>query len=103
MKPLLALSSVAWTGLLAAGEAVPPWLDQASRVGVVGILLLALFGLHRRWWVPGWAYRDLEERHQRLRSRYDTAIDLALQSSRGVERTATVLEQALARGERERR
>ena len=103
MKPALALSSLAWTGLVAAGEAVPPWLDQVSRVGVVAILLLALFGLHRRWWVPGWAYRDLEERHDRLRAKYDTAIDLALQSARGVERTATVVEEALARGERMRR
>lgn len=100
MKPAIAFASVAWTGLLAAGEAVPPWLDQVSRVGVVGILLLAFFGLHRRWWVPGWAYRELEERHTRLRARYDTAIDIALRSSHGVERTATAIEEALARGER---
>ncbi len=30
--------------------------------GVVGLLCLILLGGYRRWWVWGWAYRDLESR-----------------------------------------
>lgn len=83
---------------LVASTDAPAWIDSVSRIGVIGILALALYGLHRRWWVPGWAYRDLEERHRVLRGRYDSAIDIALRTSRGVERTASVLEQAIAAG-----
>lgn len=79
------------------------WLDAVSRVGVVGILALALYGLQKRWWVPGWAYRELLERHENLRRRYDDAVTVALQSSRGVERSASVLEEALGRGVRDAR
>ena len=84
------------TVLAATAEGLPGWLDAVSRVGVVGLLALALFGLHRGWWVPGRYYRELEERHSQCTTRYDEAIEVALQSSRGVQRTATVLEQALA-------
>lgn len=91
--------------VIAAGvdDNVPPWVDAASRIGVIGLLLLALFGLYRRWWVPGWAYRDLEERHERLRERYDSAIDVALSSSRGVEKSASLFEEALVVGLREKK
>lgn len=75
------------------------WLDAVSRVGVVGILALALYGLQKKWWVPGWAYRELEDRHAVLRERFDKVVETALHSSRGVERTASVLEQAIKRGE----
>lgn len=87
--------ALGWSGLLAA-DTLPPWLDSISRIGVVGILALALLGLHRKWWVPGWAYRELDERCSTLSDRYDAAIEIALASSNGVQRSATALEQALA-------
>jgi hypothetical protein len=59
------------------------WVDAVSRVGVVGILALALFGLQKKWWVPGWAYRELYDRHEVLRERFDKVVETALQSSRG--------------------
>lgn len=81
--------------IAAAGTApdVPTWVDSVSRVGVVGLLAFALIGLHRKWWVPGWIYTDLQARHGDLRSRYDSAIQVALQSSHGVERAAAATEQ----------
>lgn len=95
---LLALSAA---GLFAAGGSGGDlgWLDSISRLGVVAFLVMSLVGLHRRWWVPGWAYSELQERHERLRSRYDKAVETALRSSRGVQRTATVLEEALTRAD----
>lgn len=32
-------------------------LENANQVGVVGLLLLAFFGLHKEYWVPGGVYR----------------------------------------------
>lgn len=101
--PAAALYAAVPLALVAAAETdVPGWLDAVSRVGVVGILVLALVGLHRKWWVPGWVYVELQGRHEGLRTRYDEAIELALTAGRGVQRTATIVEQALARASRER-
>lgn len=86
--------------VVAATSDLPSWVDTVSRVGVVGFLVIALYGLHRRWWVPGWVYRDLDDRHDRLRDRYESALDVALRASRGVERTATLLDEAIAGGRR---
>lgn len=92
------LAAGAALGAVFAQSAPPASLvDYVSRLGVVGLFVLAGIGLHRRWWVPGWVHRDLEARHDRLRERYDAALDVALNSSRGVARTATVVEAALAR------
>lgn len=86
--------------VIAAAEAdVPTWVDRLSRASVVVFFLLAAFGLHnRRWWVPAWAYRDLEARHIRLRDRLDKVVDLALRSSRSAERSTSLLHEALERG-----
>lgn len=45
------------------------WLDYLSRVGVVGILLASHWGFHKRWWVWGHEFVDLDERHVHLRER----------------------------------
>lgn len=95
-----AFALIALVPLAATSDGGLGWLDSVSRVGVVGILALALFGLQKKWWVPGWAYRELHDRHEVLRERFDKVVETALQSSRGVERTASVLEEALRRGER---
>ena len=31
-------------------------VKEASGLSTVGLLMLALLGLWRRWWVPGWVY-----------------------------------------------
>ena len=98
--PAVIFALVVPTALVAVAEAeLPAWLDSVSRVGVVGLLFLALFGLHnRRWWVPAWAYRDLLERHERLRNRLDKVVDLAVRSTRSAERQTSLLNEALERG-----
>lgn len=85
------------TALLTADTTGIAWLDTVSKLGLVGYLALTLYGLAKKWWVPGWVYRDLEARHDRLRARFDKLVETALTSSRGVERTATLVEAALER------
>lgn len=33
-------------------------VKEASGLSTVGILMLALLGLWRKWWVPGWIYQS---------------------------------------------
>lgn len=101
MVKVVAIALAALTPLAAQTDL--GWVDAVSRVGVIGFLVLALYGLQKRWWVPGWAYRELYDRHEVLRQRFDKVVETALQSSRGVERTANVLEEAIRRGDETRR
>lgn len=39
-------------------DAITQLLALAQNIGVAGLLLLALYGLHRGWWVPGSVYRE---------------------------------------------
>jgi hypothetical protein len=73
------------------------FVDLVSKAGPAALLALFIFGLRQGWWFLGREYHDLEERHQRLRDRYDRLIEVAMQSSRGVERAATVVEEMLKR------
>lgn len=34
-------------------------LDLANKLTVGAALLVAVIGVLRRWWVPGWLYRDV--------------------------------------------
>lgn len=56
-------------------------LDYTSRAGVVFILIVILYGLHKKWWVPGWVHTDLEKRHERLREEAWGWRDAALRAT----------------------
>lgn len=49
------------------------FIDYASRGGVVGLLIVILYGGFKRdpWWVFGWVYRDLETRYFRRGEQLD--------------------------------
>jgi hypothetical protein len=81
----------------ASPETPSGWLDVVAKAGPAAMLALFIFGLRQEWWFLGREYRDLEERHRRIRDRYDRLVEVALQSSRGVERAATVVEELLKR------
>ena len=34
-------------------------LDFANKLTVGALLLIAVVGVQRKWWVPGWLYRDV--------------------------------------------
>lgn len=35
--------------------------DYIQWAGIVGLLLLFVLGLYRKWWVMGWQYKAIEE------------------------------------------
>lgn len=74
------------------------WVDLVSKASPAVMLAVFIFGLRQGWWFLGREYRALEERHLRLRDRYDRLIELALQSQEGVQRAATILQEAIRRG-----
>lgn len=53
-------------------------LDFADQLSTIAILLAALVGLYRRWWVPGWAYRQSLERFSKMEQEKDAWRQTAL-------------------------
>jgi hypothetical protein len=50
------------------------WLDtvaKLSQIGSTGLLLTALFGAYKGWWVPGRTYEDAVKRELSWRELYD--------------------------------
>lgn len=39
---------------------IPQLLKAVSDAGVIGLLVVFVVGIVRRWWVPGWLYREKE-------------------------------------------
>jgi hypothetical protein len=39
---------------------------------LIGILVAAIYGAHKKWWVPGWLYTKAEERGDKLQDTVDT-------------------------------
>jgi hypothetical protein len=60
-------------------------LTLISRLGVVSMLVLIVYGGFRRWWVFSWVYQDLLERHEKLREDRDNWQQIALRSANLVE------------------
>lgn len=56
-----------------------PLVDYASRGGLVGLLIIILYGgfKDKPWWVFGWVYRDLQERHRKQSQRQDQLLAIA--------------------------
>ena len=80
-------------------------LNLLGRASIVVFLVLALVGLHRKWWVPGWYYRDLEERHSRIKERLDRAEEnadawkeAALTGTRIAKESTSIASAAVERG-----
>lgn len=42
--------------------------------GVVAVLLIVIFGFMKKWWVPGWQYKAMEESNAKW-------MELALRSA----------------------
>ncbi len=63
----------------------------AQAVSVVFLLITALYGLGRRWWVPGWQYIECEKDRDFWR-------DTALRGLSAAETLAKLAERDLHRG-----
>jgi len=60
-------------------------LNLISKLGVVSLLVLIVYGGFKRWWVFSWVYQDLLERHEKLREDRDNWQQIALRSTNLVE------------------
>lgn len=61
------------------------WIDtilKLSQVGSTGLLLMALYGAVRGWWVPRWVYELLRERCDRMEALAKSATETAEQATR---------------------
>ncbi len=61
-------------------------LSVISDGGVLGLLILILYGLQKRWWVVGWAYDE-------VRTERDEWKELALSGTRAAERAVDLAQQ----------
>lgn len=64
-------------------------LDQIAAVanagGVVFLLVAALFGGYRKWWVFGWSYKDMEEDRDFWRKTAERGTTAAERAARAAE------------------
>jgi NDP-sugar pyrophosphorylase family protein len=80
-------------------------LDYLSRASIIVFLILVIFGVDRGWWYTRGRYRDLEQRHEALKERYEKKEadaeawkETALRAGVIAQRTTTVAEAAIQRG-----
>lgn len=74
-------------------SAIPHWLTEiVSELGVVGILLIILWGLRQRWWVMGWQYEDLVEDRDEWKDMALNAMTVAGKATSTAETSVTIAE-----------
>jgi len=98
--------------LLAQADSPQDLLRYVRDGGILGILIVIVVGSMRKWWVPGWLYKQaieegqarLEHQIEQTKERLDEAADreeewkrLALSGTALAERQLTVLEAAAQR------
>lgn len=64
------------------------WTEIVKGAGVVGCLLLFIWGLHSEWWVMGSEHKAMRDDRDFYRDRAWSGTDLADVSTRAVERAA---------------
>ena len=68
-------------------------LDQlasaGTALGVTGLLIAALFGLYKQWWVPGWVYRKAVEEGEQWKAMTLSTLQAAADVARAAERHTT--------------
>jgi len=64
------------------------WIDsllKLSQAGSTVLLMVALLGAYRGWWVPGWLYRQLREDYERARDLAEGGTNLTERALRRAE------------------
>lgn len=62
-------------------------LKYVSQIGVLGLLIIVLYGGYKRLWVWGWLYREQEARINKLERERDDWRDIALHGTTLAEAT----------------
>lgn len=55
--------------------------DYLQYGGLLAFLILIMWGGKQKWWVFGWYYKELLDRHDRLRQERDDWKNLAIRST----------------------
>jgi hypothetical protein len=82
------------------GVSITDILKYISSVGVVGILVVAMYGGYKKWWVFGWNYRESEERTQKAEKERDDWRDLALHGTNLAEQTVDLFRRSRTGGDK---
>jgi hypothetical protein len=73
--------------LIADALSIADLLKYISQAGVLGLLVIILFGGYKRWWVFGWIYRESEDRTSKAEKERDDWRDIALHGTSLAEQT----------------
>jgi hypothetical protein len=72
------------------------WLEMIKIFGVPSaVLCFVLYALHRQWWVPGWLYKDLRQRTDRLEASHDRLLSI---TEKGADVTEIIVKKAINGG-----
>lgn len=83
-----------WAEWVASTPSDPgSFLDYLRTGGVLGMLAMIVIGTLRKWWLPAWYVHDLEKERDEWKA-------MALSGTRLAERSSSVLEDAIKRGQR---
>lgn len=77
-------------------------LKYVQAAGVLGILILALIGFSRKWWVFGWTYADKEKESETNLLLAKSAQDNSANATAQAERVLELAEKLEARSRQRR-
>jgi hypothetical protein len=69
-------------------------LKYVSQAGVLGFLIIVLYGGYKKWWVFGWLYRESEARTVKTEKERDDWRDIALHGSTIAEKTVDLFKRS---------
>lgn len=76
------------------GFTVQDLIRIITDTGLVGFMLIALFGGYKKWWVFGWSYKESEKRAEKLEKERDDWRDIALHGTALAEQTVDLFKRS---------
>ncbi len=64
-------------------------VNAVPAVGVTGLLVAALYGLYKQWWVPGWVYRAKEAEAEDWKQMAVHGLEAAAEVAKAAKRHTT--------------
>lgn len=65
----------------------PDQIAALTQIGVAGLLAGALYGLHKKWWVPGWVHNKVVAESEFWRDKYLAMFDVTATVVSAVEKS----------------
>lgn len=73
--------------LLLSDLTIQDLFKYLSQGGVLGLLIIMVYGGYKKWWVFGWIYQQSEDRTSKAEKERDDWRDLALHGTNLAEQT----------------